>query len=301
MTTKLNESGPLLRGAHLFTILLLGTASAVCGADLRTVNIRFAAKVNGKDLVCGTSYEGIGTTKSRISPKDFRFYVHNLRLVDMAGVEYPLELAQDSKWQLDNVVLLDFENGTGPCANGNPDLNMQVTGSVPAGKAYRGLRFTLGVPFQKNHTDLTAMPSPLNLTALAWVWNAGRKFARLDFASTGLPRGFALHLGSTGCTPHETKLTIPTLCEQPNRPEIELTSFDWTRDVVVADLGDLLADSNVDQNVPNTPAGCMSGQDDPDCGPIFANLGLGFPGMKKKAQTFFHAAPSDNQATKAYQ
>ena len=81
---------------------------------------------------------------------------------------------------MDDTALLDFENATGGCVNGTPDVNDRVTGTAPAGH-YTGLRFTLGVPFNKNHTDLTTQPSPLNLTALAWVWNAGRKFARLRF------------------------------------------------------------------------------------------------------------------------
>src|SRR5207249_2595803 len=95
--------------------------------------------------------------------------------------EVPVQLTQFGRWQLDGVALLDFESGSGGCANGNPDMNMAIAGTVPAGHAWRGLRFAVGVPFDKNHSDLTEMPSPLDLTALAWSWNAGRKFTRIEF------------------------------------------------------------------------------------------------------------------------
>lgn len=269
---------------NAMTFLLLTASTAF--AESQTVSIRFQAMVAGEPLACGKSYAGVGTTKSTITPRDFRFYVHNLRLVDAAGKEVALELKQNDKWQLDNVALLDFENAMGSCANGTPDLNDRIVGTVPAGASYTGLRFTLGVPFEKNHTDLTKMPPPLNLTALAWVWNAGRKFARLDFSSTGVPRGYAIHLGSTGCKPDDTKSTIPTACAEPNRVEVALDNFDPSRATVVADLAALLQDSNVDQGG-KMMSGCMSGPSTVACGPLFSNLGLPFPNQPVKAQTFF--------------
>jgi uncharacterized repeat protein (TIGR04052 family) len=209
-----------------------------------------------------------------------------------------VELVQDNKWQLDNLALLDFEDGTGACRNGTPDRNAQVTGTVPAGLEYHGLKFTLGVPFEKNHTDLTNMPPPLNLTALAWVWNAGRKFARLDFSSTGVPRGFAIHLGSTGCTPNESQTTVPANCSSPNRAEVSLDHFDPKTDVVVADLAALLRDSNVDE-AGKMMSGCMSGPTTKACGPLFQHLGLPFPGQETQRQDFFRAAHANGAVKSA--
>ena len=175
----------------------------------------------------------------------------------------PVQLDQ-SKWQLDDTALLDFEDGTWSCVNGTRETNDQVLGTVPAG-TYTGLLFTVGVPFNKNHTELTSQPPPLNLTALSWVWNAGRKFARLDFASAGQPHGFTVHLGSTGCMPNDTKITVPAQCSAPNRPEIRIDAFNPDKDIVIADLAALLKDTNVDINQPKTSDGCMSGPDDSDC------------------------------------
>jgi uncharacterized repeat protein (TIGR04052 family) len=267
------------------SLALLASAAIAAVAQNQPVNIQFKAVVGAEDLACGKSYANIGTTKSTVSPRDFRFYIQDVQLIDDAGKPVPVELKQDDKWQLDNVALLDFENATGNCGNGTPDVNTRIVGSVPAGR-YRGLRFTMGVPFEKNHTDLTKMPPPLNLTALAWVWNAGRKFARLDFSSTGAPRGYAIHLGSTGCTPSDTKTTIPTSCGEPNRVDVEFPAFDASKDIVIADLAALLKDSNVDE-AGKMMSGCMSGPKTPACGPLFANLGLAFPNQETRKQTFF--------------
>lgn len=245
-------------------LLLIFVAICAFGGD---VTVRFRAVVGDAELACGHQYPGIGVTQSTITPRDFRFYIHNVRLIDEAGNAIPIELKQDGKWQFDNVALLDFEDATGACRNGTPDTHREIEGTVPAAN-YRGLRFTLGVPEEKNHTDLTAMPSPLNLTAMSWTWNAGRKFARLDFSSTGAPRGYTLHLGSTGCAPDGSR----TKCRAPNRSEIEIPAFDPAHDVVLADLKALLKDTNVDE----AGDGCMSSPDTPACGPLLANFGRTF-------------------------
>jgi len=266
-------------------MLLLPLAPLAISAELQSVSIHFQAMVGDKKFACGQTYEGIGTTRSRITPHDFRLYISDVRLIDESGKAVSVELEQDGKWQLDDLALLDFEDATAGCVNGTPEINDHVSGRVPAGH-YTGLRFTLGVPFNKNHTELTSQPPPLNLTAMNWVWNAGRKFARIEFATSGLPRGFVLHLGSTGCTPSQTKTTVPTQCSEPNRPEIEIAGFNPGQDVVITDLASLLKDSNVDTNQPGTAAGCMSAPNDGDCTGLFANLGLPFAGKPAGTQTF---------------
>ena len=42
---------------------------------------------------------------------------------------------QDGKWQLDDLALLDFEDGTSSCVNGTPEVNDRVTGR-PAGLCF---------------------------------------------------------------------------------------------------------------------------------------------------------------------
>lgn len=285
--------------AALATVLLIATAAlpfAAAAQQGRKVTVRFAAMVGDRPFACGQAYEGVGATGSRVTPSDFRFYVSDLQLIDSAGKAVPVRLDQDQRWQHRNVALLDFENRSGPCLTGTQETRDVVTGSVPAG-SYRGLRFTLGVPFDLNHADATIAPSPLNLTSLFWNWQAGYKFLRIDLGSSGRPQdikpgdvprfgdrnasqrlGFAIHLGSTVCAA-EGPNRSPASCANPNRPTIEFSSFDPDKDTVVADLKSVLEGVDVDVNQAETPAGCMSTPTDGDCNPLMRNFGLTFAGQ----------------------
>lgn len=262
----------------------------------QTVTLRFKGIVGDRAFACGESYEGIGATNSKITPTDFRLYVHNVRLIDTAGQEVPMTLEQDGKWQFENIALLDFENGTGPCANGTADTHDFIRGVVPGDRKYTGVKFSVGVPFERNHADPAKAPSPLNLTQLFWVWNAGYKFARIEMQTTGLPQGWMLHLGSTGCQPGGTAQTIPSSCSFPNRAEIVMQNFNIATDIVRTDLKRLFDGANVDVNQPKTARGCMSAQNDADCAPLFSNLGLSFAGKESAGQKFFSPEKGNSTA-----
>lgn len=279
-------------------------------SSAQTLSVKFKAEVNGQAFGCGKTYQGIGSSSTQISPLDFRFYVSQMRLINAQGQEVPMQLEQDGKWQFKNLALLDFEDKTAPC-DGTADTRFEVKGTVPAG-SYKGLKFEMGVPFELNHQDVNQAVSPLNLTSLYWVWRSGYKFARLDVRSTGQAQGWFLHLGSTGCTgmapmampsasgtmhtQHEAdahgdssnlSTMPPASCDAPNRVSVNLPDFDPQKHTVVADLGHLLAESNLDQNQANTAPGCMSAGDDGDCAPVFKNLGLPFAGQAGGTQRFF--------------
>src|SRR5689334_4707617 len=178
----------MVRIANGMTALLLALPAFAQRIDVR---IPFRAVAGGVEAACGKTVPNLGTLR------DLRFYVHNVRLIHDRGEPVPVELTP-SPWQFEDAALLDFENGTGACSNGTPETNKVLIGAVPAG-AYHGLRFTLGLPFDLNHSDLTAMPAPLNLSALAWTWNAGRKFARIEIVTPAHPQGVFFHLGSMAC------------------------------------------------------------------------------------------------------
>jgi len=285
--------------ARLLAVSAYGLFSVVHAATMMPVDIRFAAEVGQAPFACGKSYAGIGTTGSTITPTDFRFFVSDVSLVRGDGTAVPVTLDQDGTWQYRNLALLDFEDGTGPCRNGNAAVNTEIRGKAPKG-AYTGLRFTLGVPFDLNHGDPTLAPSPLNITSMFWVWKAGYRFVKIDLASSGQPDkrldyapgngdarkersvGFPVHVGSAGCV-SASLTTPPSSCQFPNRPTITLERFDPARNVVVADLADLLSHANVDANTPNTAPGCMSEPTDPDCEGVMQALGL-----RDEPQKFFH-------------
>lgn len=305
---------------RLFIILPLLIAAQVHAAT-QHVNLKFSAMVGAENFACGQSYDDIGVTHSRITPSDFRFYVSGVELIDKRGKSVPVKLDQDGIWQYKDIALLDFEDGQGPCRNGNPGLHTAISGSVPKGH-YRSVRFTLGVPFELNHIDPTIAPSPLNFTSMFWVWQTGYKFVKIDMASSGLPQaagvlpemplkdrlaamekfaaasgvpgkkmppraaGFSVHLGSTDCA-SSSLTTPPAGCRNPNRVTVEFDNFDTDKNTVVADVAALLSDTNVDVNAPDTAPGCMSGTNDTDCVHVFKAFGLPFDGKPAVEQRFF--------------
>lgn len=274
------------------------TVSLANPTENQTIKITFNGKVAQQPFLCGETYT-LGKPARKFTLSDFRFYVSDVALIDINGKVVPLNLTQDGKWQYQNLALLDFENKSGACTNGTVDTNNQVIGTVPKGK-YQGLQFTLGIPFRLNHEDSVTAPSPLNLTSLWWNWLLGYKFARIDLESDrhnshpgakhGEPnhqaQGFPVHLGSTGCQA-STGSQKPSSCKHPNTAKIVLTKFDPNKNVVIADLASLLANTNLTINQPNTPQGCMSSPDDRDCTNIMKNFGLPFGNQPASQQQFF--------------
>ncbi len=259
-------------------------------AATQPVELRFLAEVNGQAFECGQSYKNIGTTRSTMTPNDFRMFVSQVQLMTAEGKAVPVQLVQDSTWQLEGIALLDFENGQGPCGNGTPPMNTVVRGIAPVGQ-YIGVKFTVGVPFERNHGDPTVAPAPLSSTAMFWTWQAGYKFIKFDASTSGRPlhtaqsaahgsasaSGFSVHLGSTLCA-SRARTQAPSACQNPNRIDVTLIDFDLKKNQVVVDMGRVLARSNVDVNAPKTSLGCMSFPKDPDCPAIMNAMGLPYDG-----------------------
>lgn len=285
-----------LRPRVVLPLALLGVLG--CGEDeprtpaRLTVDIPVVARVGAEPFACGRTYTDVGTTKTTYEPMDFRVYVHDVRLVTRGGQEVPVTLDEDSTWQHAGVVLLDFANKDGLCTQGTAGMNAAIRGSVPGGD-YTGLRFTLGVPEDLNHGDVSTAPAPLGDTSLFWSWRSGYVFARIEGRTEGLPQ-HVMHLGSTDCAPPPAGQTNGTAgCANNNRPELSLEGFDLATGKVVMDLGALFAGSNLDVNAsgPNTAVGCMSSPTDVDCAPLFERLGLAFGAQAANpaAQSFIRA------------
>lgn len=254
------------------------------------VAIRFAASVGDKAFSCAEKYQGIGTTASTVQVTDFRFFASNVRLVRADGAEVPVTLTEDGLWQTGGVALVDFEDATGTCVNGTTETRYVIEGTAPRGN-YTGVRFALGLPFDVNHREVTLQPSPLNLSRMFWSWNAGYKFMRLDLRSTGQPKGWMIHLGSTGCTPGDSPTVAPQSCKNPNLAVIDVPYVPG-RDVIKFDLKALLAESNVDANQEQTAMGCMSGPTDTECAPLFKQLGLATDHIPAGQQRVFTVRPA---------
>jgi uncharacterized repeat protein (TIGR04052 family) len=248
-----------------------------------TVTVGFQGRVGVEPFSCTTTYPGIGTPPQVLTPKDFRFYVHDVRLVTGGGAEVPVAVAEDGVWQHAGVTLLDFEDGTGTCSNGNSGTNTKVIGTVPVG-SYSGLRFKVGVPSQLNHLNVATQPSPLNFTALYWSWTSGYRFMRIE----GTSPGALLHLGSTACTLVDAAdPNKGSNCVNANRVDVDLPAFDVATDKVTLDLADLWSATDLTTNTTGTATGCMSAPTDPECAPVFLKLGLPFGTSTGGTQTVF--------------
>lgn len=278
----------------IFALLVSGCANMHdVEKPKKEVEINFAAKVGSETFSCSQSYSGIGAKPggSTISPNDFRVYLHDITLLTNRNEELKLELTQDGSWQFENVVLLDFENNTGTCANvsGNTaETNPIVKGKYekPVGEVNR-IRFVVGVPENLNHKDRATAPAPLNIASLHWNWTTGYKYLRIDFQSPDFQNNanedypgqtanttgkFNIHLGAVGCTGDGAQGTAN--CSVKNRPVIELPY--QLGQTIVLDLKKLLENTDLSVKDKNGPKGCMSGQIDPECKDIFNNLGLSF-------------------------
>jgi uncharacterized repeat protein (TIGR04052 family) len=248
------------------------TTSGAGGADTQDVTIAFAANVGDQAFSCDGAFDGLGASATTVTITDFRFYVHGVELRDAASGDWvAVALTQDGLWQHQDVALLDFEDKTGNCGNGTTETNARVVGQVPAG-SYDGLRFKLGLPFELNHGDAATAPSPLNLTGLFWNWQGGYKFLRVDSLPVGADSPFNLHLGSTGCDGDPSTGAVVS-CSRPNVTSIELAPFDLAASVAVADYAAVIAENDLSTDQGGGP-GCMSGQTDPECEPVFRHLGL---------------------------
>ncbi|MGG6265914.1 MbnP family copper-binding protein [Leptolyngbya sp. AN03gr2] len=290
------------------TLATLLSAPHAIAQSTQPVSIQFRGVVGDQPFQCTSTYS-LGTAATPVAPSDFRFYISEVALIDAQGKAVPVTLTQDNRWQHQNVALVDFENKTGMCTNGTVETNDRIVGTVPTGN-YKGIRFTLGVPFNLNHEDATIAPSPLNLTSLWWNWRGGYKFARIDFVppmsamkhdapsqpahgGTHSPgkqarESFIIHLGSTGCNANNNRQK-PQSCANPNTATITFDNFNPQKNVIVADLKSLLANTNLSQNQPNTAIGCMSEPQDNDCAGIMTSFGLPWNGQPAR-QSFFRVA-----------
>jgi AZL_007920/MXAN_0976 family protein len=275
------------------------------------VAIGFTALKGGKRVSCGQPITDLGTTSRTARLTDLRFYVSGVRLLRRGGGAVKVKLAKGSKWSYTKgksaVTLIDLENGSGSCAtDGTKAMNARVRGTVPRGK-YVGVRYSVSVPEALNHTDLTATPAPLNITAMGWSWQFGRKFAKIEVSEDGgeawASTTYFLHVGSTDCK-GDPAAGEKAKCALPNRNQITLRKFNPAKQKIALDFQKLFAGVNVagepmdmgdmggmddsgDMGGMMEMPGCMSGTTSPDCGPLFTALGLKLGTTKKTAQTAF--------------
>lgn len=249
-------------------------------AHQEPVSVRFTARVGVAPFACGTTYPGVGSGGDSAEPRDFRFFVHDVRLVDEGGNQVPVELDERAPWQARGVALLDFEDGSGGCLEGDAALNATVTGRALPG-VYTGLAFRIGVPEAVNHDDPAQQPAPLSAGTMSWGWLSGYKFMRAELGTAG--GGGVLHLGAAGCSGDATLGSVS--CARSNVRDVVLSGYDPATSSVSADIGALFAGVDVASAGP-----CHSSGE--ACAAPFASLGLGLAGGQNAGeQSVFSVAP----------
>lgn len=257
------------------------------------VSIQFALKSGSNSVSCGTTIGNLGTGAVSADLKDARFYVHDVKLITAQGNAVPVKLTQDGQWQYLDTALLDFENAAGACATaGTAATNKLVQGTIDSGH-YVGLSFQVGVPATAtgsngntvgmNHLPTATAPAPLNIAAMAWSWQVGRKFMKVEVNPAGgvtrpatpptTSTTFNIHLGSTNCTGGDATTGLGVSCSNPNRLPVKFAAFNPGSQQVVLDIQQLLADSNLSQDLSGA-IGCMSGVTDNECPVVFNKLDL---------------------------
>lgn len=265
-----------MKAARDLAILSAAALGVACSRWDLPVEIPFQAAWDGKPIACSGTLPAL---------TDLRFYVMNPRLIDEEGGEHDVRFANEFEWENDAVALIDLETGSGSCAAGSPEVYDRVIGVARAG-AYRGLRFTVGVPFRINHSDPRNAGPPLDRADMHGGSVSGYRFLRAGVAADGST--FEVHLGSTGC---DGSVGYVTGCKYPNRVEVFLPDFVPGNGVTVNLDGLLGADG-----LEGTRERCVSGPpEDGSCHTAYAALGLdvetGLPTGRQRIFSQFVVGP----------
>lgn len=263
-----------------------GTTPVRCGEPLTLANETFSRT---------TPFASTGNTQQTSGKLiDTRFYISSIILVDTQGNKTPLVLTENNN-QSKGISLLDF--GYNTASSGvtcSTSTYTTVVGKVKPG-TYTGVEMTLGTPIlsadlttslnHSNQSDTSNTPLPLQNTAMAWSWQSGRKFTKIEFLTDNPPgitkagaeaptanAKWNIHLGSTGCSGDPTK-GFDTTCTNPNRLALNFENFDSETQKIALDVAKLYAKSDLTFEGGGA-AGCMSGTTDPECPAIFKQLGI---------------------------
>jgi uncharacterized repeat protein (TIGR04052 family) len=257
--------------------------------DSMPVRVRFRASVGESSFACDQSYAASGAVGGWLTPVDLRFFVGDVRFTTADGLEQPLSLELRAPWQLEDVALLDFEDGTGACQAGTREVNVELTGWLPPGD-YVALSFENGVPEALNHADPAAQPPPLQPGGMHWGWLLGYRFLVAEVAGEQAPGGEStgsalFHLGSTDCSGAIAGGGV--VCKRPNRNRVRLEGFDLAADEVVVDVLRLF--DGMDLNRVTT---CHSGGGE-ECSSFFERVGIdAVDGAAHGEQTLFRVEPA---------
>jgi len=128
---------------------------------------------------------------------------------------------KQTQWQTQSTALLKFHT----LCSAPKDANNKIILDVSEGllKLATNLRFTMGLPFDVNHTDPLAQASPLSDAGMFLNKQAGHRFLRLDLSHAGAnDKQWQYHLGSANCVSESVDTAPEASCAFTNRVEFIL-------------------------------------------------------------------------------
>jgi hypothetical protein len=160
----------------------------------KVIEMRFYPKWGTAPLTLNTRYTNAAGDTVQLSA--IKFYVSEAALVDSTGKEFKLTdgdaHAKASHGSGLAIWLVDM-SATTVAANGY--YPFQAKGAP--GK-YRGVKFSVGVPFDENHKDAATQGEPLGPNSgMYWSWNPGYIFHKIEgrVDSAGQQKVLNYHLG----------------------------------------------------------------------------------------------------------
>jgi uncharacterized repeat protein (TIGR04052 family) len=283
----------MLGSAALLTACGGSSTDSNNGTASRAISIPFEAFAGTTEISCAATLQSLGVSGVDAALSDFKFFVHNVRLVTDEGAELPVTLDNITGWQTDGIALLDFQDYGDSCNTSDESL-AKATNTILHGRVadlpvvIAGIRFVVGVPSTHNHSNVATATPPLNLPSMFWNWQGGYKHMRIDVRpSGGISRPsdgdwsnttWNFHLGDTNCSPDpriEPNTPDDVICEYNNRPQVSLDGFDENSSHIRVDYAALVAAIELSQDHA-AASGCMSGLTDTECASTFDKLGLDF-------------------------
>jgi hypothetical protein len=163
------------------TVYVGGPDTALLNAEGQTLKLCFLGKFGTDTLKTGRKYRTAGGDSVRFEMA--KFYVSEIALVDSTGKSHYLM----------GTHLVDMLDSASQ-ARGYAIISVKA---IPG--TYRGVRFSVGVPFEENHRDAALQSAPLGMESqMFWSWNSGYIFHRIEgkVDSAGVPKTFFYHIGT---------------------------------------------------------------------------------------------------------
>ena len=241
-----------------FFILLLVLSGLLLGCERnnRIFEIPLLVSYQQQTLSCDSHF----THQGQWQLQQLFFYISKVA-IKTEGQWRSVKLA-NNQWQNDDIALLGEECGSS--GHWSLDIDDLIDESL-----IQGLRFELGVPFNKNHNNPLQASGILSNSNMFWSWQMGYKFFRLDLVSLDNKQNdWAFHLGSTGCRSASAMRTPDKVCANPNRVKITLDDYQAGSKIKL-DLAMLLQGIKMGQQ-----SRCLSMPTQDSCPTLFGNIGL---------------------------